>query len=114
MLGIVIERECHARDLDLVAGAAAPPARGAPMVRGLGLAGDGIYGGLRCMSDLETPEADMMRDHSSLEAAPATLRLEESQPDLDPNNPGVAPNTALLSGSRGRETDLRGHGAAGT
>ena len=26
------------------------------------------------MSDLETPEADMMRDHSSLDAAPATLR----------------------------------------
>ena len=69
---------------------------------------------MRRMSDLETPEADMMRDHSSLEAAPATLRLEESQPGLDPNNPGVAPDTALLSGSRGRETDLRGHGAAGT
>ena len=45
------------------------------------------------MSDLETPEADMMRDHSSLDAAPATLRLEESQPDLDPNNPGAAPDT---------------------
>ena len=26
------------------------------------------------MSDLETPEAGMMRDQSSLEAAPATLR----------------------------------------
>ena len=84
------------------------------MARGLGLAGDGINGGLRRMSDLETPAADMMRDHSSLDAAPATLRLEESQPGLDPNNPGVAPDTALLSGSRGRETDLRGHGAAGT
>ena len=66
------------------------------------------------MSDLETPEAGMMRDHSSLAAAPATLRLEELQPGLDPNNPGVAPDTALLSGGRGRETDLRGHGAAGT
>src|SRR3954454_9818888 len=74
----------------------------------------GINGGLRRMSDLETPEADMMRDHSSIDAAPATLRLEESQPGLDPNNPGVTPDTALLSGSRGREIDLRGHGAAGT
>src|SRR4051812_36441399 len=53
----------------------------------------GINGGLRRMSDLETPEADMMRDHSSVDAAPATLRLEESQPGLDPNNPGVAPDT---------------------
>jgi hypothetical protein len=60
------------------------------MVPGLGLAGDGINGGLRRMSDLETPEADMMRDQSSVEAAPATLRLEESQPGLDPINPGVA------------------------
>ena len=42
------------------------------------------------MSDLETPEADMMRDQSSLDAAPATLRAEESQPGLNPNNPGVA------------------------
>jgi len=99
-----------------------PPDRSATSVRdflfgaysGLRLAGYGINGGLRRMSDLETPEAGMMRDHSSLAAAPATLRLEESQPDLDPNNPGVAPDTALLSGSRGRETDLRGHGAAGT
>src|SRR4051794_15987563 len=47
------------------------------------------------MSDLETPEADMMRDHSSLDAAPATLRPEESQPGLDPNNPGAAPDTTL-------------------
>ena len=47
------------------------------------------------MSDLETPEADMMRDPSSVDAAPATLRLEESQPDLDPNNPGAAPDTTL-------------------
>jgi hypothetical protein len=47
------------------------------------------------MSDLETPEADMMRDHSSLEAAPATLRLEELRPGLDPNNPGAAPDTTL-------------------
>ena len=45
------------------------------------------------MSDLETPEADMMRDHSSIDAAPATLRPEESQPGLDPNNPGAAPDT---------------------
>ena len=81
---------------------------------GLRLAGCGINRGLRGMSDLETPEAGMMRDHSSLEAAPATFRCEELQPGLDPNNPGVAPDTALLSGSRGRETDLRGHGAAGT
>ena len=29
------------------------------------------------MSDLETSEADMMRDQSSLDAAPATLRPEE-------------------------------------
>src|SRR4051812_25658120 len=54
--------------------------------------------GLRRMSDLETPEADMMRDHSSVEAAPATLRAEESQPGLDPNNPGAASDT-----TRGRQ-----------
>jgi hypothetical protein len=47
------------------------------------------------MSDLETPEADMIRDHSSLDAAPATLQLEESRPGLDPNNPGAAPDTTL-------------------
>jgi len=47
------------------------------------------------MSDLETPEADMIRDHSSLDAAPATLQLEESRPSLDPNNPGAAPDTTL-------------------
>src|SRR4051812_47193496 len=47
------------------------------------------------MSDLETPEADMMRDHSSLGAAPATLRLEESRPGLDPHNPDAAPDTTL-------------------
>ena len=47
------------------------------------------------MSDLETPEADMMRDQSSVDAAPATLRPEESQPGLDPNNPGAAPDTTL-------------------
>ena len=51
--------------------------------------GLGINDGLRHMSDLETPEADMMRDHSSLDAAPATLRLEESQPGPDPNNPST-------------------------
>ena len=45
------------------------------------------------MSDLESPEADMMRDHSSVDAAPATLRPEESQPGLDPDNPGAAPDT---------------------
>src|SRR4051794_6422352 len=55
----------------------------------------GINGGLRLMSDLETPEADMMRDHSSGDAAPATLRLEESQPGPDPDNPGTAPDTTL-------------------
>ena len=32
------------------------------------------------MSDLETPEADMMRDQSSVDAAPATLRPEEHSP----------------------------------
>jgi len=47
------------------------------------------------MSDLETAAADMMRDHSSVEAAPATLRLEESQPGLDPDNPGAAPDATL-------------------
>src|SRR6478735_1764569 len=46
---------------------------------GLRLAGCGINRGLRGRIDLETPEAGMMRDHSSLAAAPATLRLEESQ-----------------------------------
>src|SRR4051812_24548682 len=39
----------------------------------------------RHMSDLETLEADMMRDRSSADAASATLRLEESQPGLDPD-----------------------------
>ena len=52
---------------------------------GLRLAGCGINGGLRGMSDLETPEAGMMRDQSSVDAAPATLRAEESQAGLDPN-----------------------------
>src|SRR3954467_6686444 len=47
------------------------------------------------MSDLETPEADMMRDHSSVDAARATLRPEESRPGLDPDNPGAAPDTTL-------------------
>src|SRR3954471_9807563 len=47
----------------------------------------------RRMSDLETLEADMLRDHSSLDAAPATLRAEESRPGLDPDNPGAAPDT---------------------
>src|SRR4051812_8029803 len=47
---------------------------------GLRLAGYGINGGLRGMIDLETPEAGMMRDQSSIDAAPATLRAEESQP----------------------------------
>jgi hypothetical protein len=37
----------------------------------------------------------MMRDQSSVDAAPATLRAEESQPGLDPNNPGAAPDTTL-------------------
>src|SRR4051794_40767467 len=47
------------------------------------------------MSDLETPEADVMQDHSSVEAARATLRPEESRPGLDPDNPGAAPDTTL-------------------
>jgi hypothetical protein len=47
---------------------------------GLRLAGYGINGGPRGMSDRETPEASMMRDYSSINAAPATLRAEESQP----------------------------------
>jgi hypothetical protein len=47
------------------------------------------------MSDVETPEADMMPDQSGLGAAPATLRLEESQPGLGPGNPGVAPNATM-------------------
>jgi hypothetical protein len=55
--------------------------------------GLGINGGLRFISDLEIPIADMMRDQSSGEAAPATLRLEESQPGHDPDNPGAAPDT---------------------
>jgi hypothetical protein len=37
------------------------------------------------MSNLETPEAGMMRDQSSVDAASATLRAEESQLGLDPN-----------------------------
>ena len=36
------------------------------------------------MSDLETPEADMMRDQSSVDAAPTTLRLEERSRVLIP------------------------------
>jgi hypothetical protein len=47
------------------------------------------------MSDLETPEADMMRDQGSVDAARATLRPEESRPGLDPDNPGAAPDTTL-------------------
>ena len=50
------------------------------------------------MSDLETLEADMMRDQSRVDAAPATLRPEESQPGLDPDNPGAAPDTIGLTG----------------
>jgi len=57
--------------------------------------GLGINDGLRHMSDLETPAADMMRDQSSGDAAPETLRLEESQPGPDPDNPGTAPDTTL-------------------
>jgi hypothetical protein len=45
------------------------------------------------MSDLETPQADMMRDQSSLDAAPATLRPEELQPGLDCES---APNSVLI------------------
>src|SRR3954447_22008597 len=66
-----------------------------PENRGLRLAGYGINGGLRRVSDLETLEADMMRDHSSVHTAPATLRLEESQPGVDPDNPDATPDTAL-------------------
>jgi hypothetical protein len=62
---------------------------------GLRLAGCGINGGLRRMNDLATPEADMVRDQSSLDAAAATLRLEESQPGLDPDDPGAAPGITL-------------------
>src|SRR4051794_11480075 len=47
------------------------------------------------MSDLETPIPDMMRDQSSVETAPETLRLEESQLGLEPDNPGAAPDTTL-------------------
>jgi integrase/recombinase XerC len=54
-----------------------------------------INGGLRGMSDLATLEAGMMRDQSSVDAAPTTLRAEESQPGLDPNNPGAAPDAML-------------------
>src|SRR3954469_11759267 len=81
--------------VDHLAGVAALAARGAPTARGLGLAGDGINDGLRRMSDLETPEADITRDQNSLDAAPATLRPEESQPGLDSDNPGAAPATTL-------------------
>src|SRR5215208_8479554 len=47
---------------------------------GLRLAGCGINSGLRGRSDLETLEAGRMQDQSSLDAAPATLRAEESRP----------------------------------
>src|SRR3954447_2868549 len=47
------------------------------------------------MSDLETLEADIMRNQSSVDAAPATLRAEESQPGLDPDNPSAAPDIML-------------------
>ena len=40
--------------VDRVAGVMAAAAQGAPTARGLGLVGDGINGGLRRMSDLET------------------------------------------------------------
>ena len=66
-----------------------------PENRGLRLAGYGINGGLRGMGDLETPEADMIRDQGSVGAARATLRPEESRPGLDPDNPGAAPDTTL-------------------
>src|SRR4051812_6612013 len=47
------------------------------------------------MSDLETPEADMMRDQSRVGTALATLRPKESRVGLDPDNPGAAPDTML-------------------
>ena len=47
------------------------------------------------MSDLETPEADMIRDQGSVDAARATLRPEELWLGLDPDNPGAAPDTTL-------------------
>ena len=47
------------------------------------------------MSDLETAAAGIMPDQSSGDAAPATLRLEESQPGLEPDNPGAVPDTTL-------------------
>ena len=59
------------------------------------------------MSDLETPEADMIRDHSSVDAAPATLQLEELRPGLDPNNPGAAPDTTLDHVARGSNCHKR-------
>ena len=57
------------------------------------------------MSDLETPEADMIRDQGSVDAARATLRPEKSRPGLDPDNPGAAPDTTLgyVAGDRSLE-----------
>src|SRR4051812_49676478 len=52
---------------------------------GLRLAGCGINSGLRGRSDLETLEAGMMRDQSSVEAAPATL--EPKSRGLGPHQP---------------------------
>jgi hypothetical protein len=60
---------------------------------GLRLAGCGINSGLRGRSDLETPEAGMMRDQSSVDAAPATLRAEESQPGA--TSAPTAPSTLI-------------------
>jgi hypothetical protein len=86
---------------DIYAGATGPPGCFSEgfslrrLQRGLKCAGYQINGGLRRMSDLETPAADMRRDQSSLDVAPATLRPEESRPGLDPDNPGAAPDTTL-------------------
>src|SRR4051794_11079205 len=61
----------------LLAGSLAGIAAG---LSGLKVAGRGGNPGLGGRSDRETPEAGMMRDQSSVEAAPATLRAEESRP----------------------------------
>ena len=61
----------------------------------MGLAELGINRGLRGMSDLETLEADMMRDQSSLDAAPATLRAEELQPGA--TSAPTAPSSLIWS-----------------
>src|SRR3954468_560617 len=65
----------------------------------------GSNGGLRRMSDLETPEADRMRDQSSLDAAPATLRPEESSRVSIPITPAW-PLTQPYSAGVGAEKQI--------